>query len=313
MKLTPELLQSQWNGIRYKDGGYLQINIPHPLEWHIGYESINQKTLLLVSNCEIGPIASSKSIAVCRRKRESDNRWTLSFKLLRFEQQDVFLILCCDIIKYSSSAKDEKEALSLVINRYKQWSRLLESKGTGLMDEASRKGLLGELLFLNKQLSISASLLTAVQGWVGADGADQDFIYSDGWYEVKSIGVSAVSVLISSLEQLGCTDEGELVILRLDKTAPESSGAFTLNSIVKDLSNKLSSDSNAVDLFRAKLAKYGYMDLQEYSEQWYYYSSIQRYRVDETFPKLTRQTVPAQVVSLHYGLDLPSLQNWLKG
>ena len=313
MKLTPESLQSQWNSIRYKDGGYLQLNIPHPLEWHIGCESINQKTLLLVSNCEIGSIASSKSIAVCRRKRESDNRWTLSFELLRFEQQDVFLILCCDIIEYSSSAKDEKEALSLVINRYKQWSRLLEFKGSGLMDEASRKGLIGELLFLNERFSMSASLLTAVQGWVGADGADQDFVYSDGWYEVKSIGASATSATISSLEQLDCTDAGELVIIRLDKTAPERSGAFTLNSIVKYLGDKLSGDSDALDLFRAKLVEYGYMDLQEYSEQWYYYSSIQRYRVDETFPRLTRQAVPAQVASLQYELNLPSLQNWLRG
>ena len=48
MKITPELLQQQWDNINYKNGGFLQIDTQHPLEWHIGYQSISQKTLLLI-------------------------------------------------------------------------------------------------------------------------------------------------------------------------------------------------------------------------------------------------------------------------
>ena len=204
MRTTPEILQRQWNSIGYKDGGFLQIDTHHPLEWYIGYQSISQKTLLLVCTTDIGTVESSKSMAVTRRKRETDNRWTLSFELLRNEQEGVFTTLCSDVIEYSRTASNEKEALTLVINRYKQWSRLLESQKSGLMDENSRKGLFGELLFLQERIEKSDSALTAVQGWIGANGADQDFIYEDGWYEVKSVGVSAASVTISSLEQLQC-------------------------------------------------------------------------------------------------------------
>ncbi|RJQ39091.1 MAG: PD-(D/E)XK motif protein [Nitrospiraceae bacterium] len=313
MKITPEILERQWNSIKYTSGGFLQIDTQHPLEWHIGYQSISQRTLLLVSDTEIGAIESSKSMIVSRRRRESDNRWTLSFELLRNEQQGVFAILCCDIIEHSRPAVNEAEALKLVIDRYKQWSRLLETQRSGLMDENSRKGLLGELLFLQERIEKGDSALTAVQGWVGADGADQDFVYEDGWHEIKSIGASATSVSISSLEQLDCADEGELVIMRIDKAAPDKSGALSLNDAVRQISSKLIGASDALDLFRSKLSAYGYIDLQEYSQQKYSCSGSQRYDVNDTFPKLTRQNVPAQIESLHYELSLPSMTDWLKG
>ncbi|MEG1884205.1 MAG: PD-(D/E)XK motif protein [Clostridia bacterium] len=313
MKITPEILEKQWSSIRYMDGGFLQIDTEHPLEWHIGYQSISQRTLLLVCDKEISAIDSSKSMIVSRRRRESDNRWTLSFELLRNEQQGVFAILCCDVIEHSRSATTETEALKLVISRYKQWSKLLETQHNGLMDEHRRKGLLGELLFLEQRIASAGLILAAIQGWAGADGADQDFIYPDGWFEIKSTGASAVSVTISSLEQLDCVDEGELVIKRIDKAAPEKAGAFSLNDVVRRMSSMLIGDPEALDLFRAKLSTYGYMDLQEYSEQKYFCSSTQRYLVDNSFPKLTKANVPAQVSSLHYELDLPSLADWRKG
>ncbi len=312
MKLTPEILQKQWDSIEYKEGGFLQIDTQHLLEWHIGYQSINQKTLLLVSNVEISIIDSSKSMAVTRRRRD-DNRWALTFELLMDEQQSVFSILCCDVIEYSRSALNEKEALSLVISRYKQWSKLLESQKSGLMDEIKRKGLLGELLFLEQQFDRIVSCLSVIQGWSGADGADQDFIYTDRWYEVKSIGMSTTTVTISSLEQLDCPDEGELVIMRIDKVAPDRVGAVSLYEVVERIKKTLISDVEALDLFRIKLVGYGYLDIQEYAEQKYYYSSTQKYKVDNTFPKLTTKSVPAQITAVHYDLSLPALADWKKG
>lgn len=313
MRTTPEILQRQWNSIDYKEGGFLQIDIQHPLEWHIGYHSISQKTLLLVCTTDIGTIESSKSMAVTRRKRETDNRWTLSFELLRNEQEGVFSILCSDIIEHSRSASNEKEALALVISRYKQWSRLLESQRSGLMDENRRKGLLGELLFLQKRIEVGDSALTAIQGWVGAEGADQDFTYEDGWHEVKSVGASATSVTISSLEQLDCAGEGELVIMRIDKAAPDKTGALSLNDAVRQISSNIADASDALDLFRSKLSAYGYIDLQEYSEQKYYCFGSQQYGVNDTFPRLIRRNVPIQVETLNYELSLSSLAGWLKG
>lgn len=310
MKITPELLQRQWDSISYKEGGFLQIDTKHPLEWYIGYQSISQPTLLLVCDIEVQAIESSKSMAVSRRRRESDNRWTLTFELLRNEQQGVFSILCCDMIEHSSHASSEQVALKLVISRYQQWNRLLETQKSGLLDDHTRKGLLGELLFLEQRLTVFDSSLSTVQGWSGADSADQDFMYPDGWFEVKSVGASATSVTISSLEQLDCKDIGELVIMRIDKVAPARVGAFSLNDVVRRIIDSLEGD--ALSLFRSKLMAYGYLDLQEYSEPKYRCSTMQRYMVDDSFPRLTAKLVPSQVVSLHYELDLPALVAWQK-
>jgi len=312
MKITPEILEKQWNSISYTDGGFLQIDTQHPLEWYIGYQSISQRTLLLVSDVAIEAIESSKSLIVSRRRRETDDRWTLSFELLRNEQQSVFAILCSDVIEHSRSAACEVDALELVINRYKQWSKLLESQRSGLMDEHRRKGLLGELLFLETRITVSGTAVSAIRGWAGADGADQDFVYPDGWFEVKSIGISAISVTISSLEQLDCANAGELIIQRIDKATPDKAGAFSLNDVVYRISEALIGVSEAIDLFRAKLSAYGYIDLQEYSEQKYYHTGTARYRVDESFPKLTAKNIPQQIVSSHYELNIPSLIHWEK-
>ena len=313
MRITPEILDKQWSGIKYTDGGFLQIDTQHPLEWHIGYQSIRQRTMLLVSDTEIGAIESSKSMMVKRRRRESDNRWTLSFELLRDEQQGVFSTLCCDVIEHSRSAANEKEALKLVISRYKQWSKLLETQRSGLMDEHSRKGLLGELLFLEQRIRTSTTALEAVQGWSGAESADQDFMYSDGWYEIKSIVASAPTVSISSLEQLDCADDGELVVMRIDKSAPERSGAVSLYEVVQRIKDTLSAETQALDLFQTKLITYGYLDLQEYAEQKYMHSSTQHYGVNHSFPRITKNNVLPQIVAAHYEIDVASLVDWLKG
>lgn len=310
MKITQENLKKQWAGIKFKGGGFLRVDIEHPLEWYIGYQSIRQKTLLLVSDTEISEIESSKSMSVSRRRRESDNRWTLSFELLQNEQQEVFAILCSDVIEYSRTAANEKEALVLAINRYRQWSRLLELQRGGMMSESVQKGLLGELLFLEERIDSDEFALTAIQGWVGADGADQDFMYSDGWFEVKCVGASAVNVTISSLEQLDCFDVGELLIKRIDKVAPERTDSISLNEVVQRISNRI--EGEALDLFCAKLYAYGYIDLREYSEQKYHCSATQRYCVNDFFPRLTRKTVASQIASLQYELSLPSLADWLK-
>lgn len=98
MKVTPEILDTQWSNIRYTSGGFLQIDVQHQLEWFVGYQSCSQRTLLVVSDSEIEQVESSKSMLVNRRRRETDNRWTLTVELIRDEQQDVFSILCCDFI-----------------------------------------------------------------------------------------------------------------------------------------------------------------------------------------------------------------------
>ena len=95
--------------------------------------------------------------------------------------------------------------------------------------------------------------------------------------------------------------------------APSKANAISLNDLVSRIRAKLSSDLEAKEIFQQKLASYGYIDLQEYSQTKYYFSKMHRYIVNESFPRLTKKNVPNEITSSHYELNLPSLDNWLKG
>jgi len=316
--MNPEFLQKQWDSIDYKSGGFLQIDTLHPLEWFIGYQDISnvrRKTLLIISRAPIDIVESSKSMDVVRRRKE-DGRWTLAFELINTEQEGVFSVFCCDMIEHSRKAKNEPTALVLAISRYKHWSRLLRTHSKGMMDESTCKGLIGELLFLEEKLHSSTDAekntdkYIIVNGWVGGDNADQDFMYTDSWFEIKTVGISAEKVTISSLEQLDRTDYGELVVIYVDKANRE--GSFSLNELVTRIKNLLLSESDidSLELFESKLTTYGYIDLFEYGQQKYFHFNTKKYRVDDTFPKLTTKLVHIAITSLKYEINLPSVETW---
>lgn len=313
MKITAEYLRRKWEAISYRDGGYILAESEHMLEWHIGYRDMRQKALVVVSEKEPELLQTSKSIEVSKGRR-TDGRWALSFVLMRMEQESVFEQLCADLIAYSQSAESEMAALALTAERYKQWYKLLEHHDKSLMDESNRKGLLGELIYLCSVLDSGYPLLDAVQGWVGPDGADQDFVYVDGWHEVKSVVSGASSVSISSLEQIPNMEPGELVVMFIDKCAAEHRGAVSLGEQVDLTLARVSSDDRALSLAESKLLRYGYIDLQEYREQKYVFSACARFYVDSDFPRLSAANVMPQIIAAHYSISLAGIESWrIKG
>ena len=309
MIITPDQIHSKWRSVDFSHGGYIQLEITHPLEWYIGYKGIDEKTLLVISANEPERIPSSKSLLVTKGLR-TDGRWALTFTLMRKDQDSVFETLCADIICYSETAADDASALLQVAKRYKQWDKLLEHQRKSLMDESSRKGLFGELVFLNQVMDNGRPALPAVQGWVGPDGADQDFAYDSFWHEIKTVGISADSITISSLEQLNTESSGEIVVMRVDKCAPQHADARSLAEEVDLTVERISSDSDALTLLENKLSKYGYIDLPEYREQKYHYSGRERFFVGDGFPRLTSANVPTQITAAQYSISLAGIAAW---
>lgn len=311
MSIQASELELKWKIVNYFDGGYVKLDIDHPLEWYLGYQSINRKTLLILLSHEIKAPCSSKSIIVAVRRRESDGRWTLSFELMKDEQEDVFFNFCSDLIHCSQTAASAAASVDLVCERYKQWNKLLEFQKKSLMDESNKRGFIGELLFLKRQLQQNVPPLTAVQSWVGPDGADQDFVCADCWYEIKTIGVSSDAVLISSLQQLDVKQPGKLVVFRIDPCAPEKVSGFSIAGLVTEIRKMITSDLDTVSLFDMKTTRYGYIDLPDYLEQKYFNSGVAYYLVDSSFPKLSREFTPSQVLNCQYSLSVAGLCNWL--
>ena len=191
-------LRQKWNSIDYHNGGSLQLAIPHALEWHVRYVTENQKSLVIVSDIPVDSIISSHSIeAGCNQRR--DGKYAISFTLVNRGQEDVFISMASDIIEYSKNETTHNAALTKVLRRYAQWLKLLDHKRSTLLSSNAQKGLIAELSFLKETLERGTSPADTLAGWVGPDGADQDFVYADSWHEVKATGVSSMTVTISSI------------------------------------------------------------------------------------------------------------------
>lgn len=305
--LSSGKLIEKWDAIGHHPSGYVRIDSEHPLEWSVGYEGINQKSLLLITSFEPRDVPPSKSIVVAHAQR-ADSKWAITFRLVRMEQEEVYTRLCFDLIESSRNETDTENGLEFVLNRYSQWSKLLEMQKSGLLTEAERKGLIGEITYLEHIISMGVPTLNAVTSWMGPEGADQDFVDEHGWHEVKALGIGANTVSISSLEQLDALPPGELVLYFIDKTAPNEANAFTLHGKVNNLRGSLS--AVALDLVNDKLLKYGYIDNPDYSKQWYRLGGSKRYRIDEEFPKLVKDNVPSQIAAASYLISIQAIEDW---
>ena len=239
-------LRDKWSNISYQQGGSLELGIQHPLEWHVGYFSPEAKSIVIVSDEPVSMIESSKSIQASCMPRK-DGRYATSFTLVSREQEDVFITMCGDMIRFSSTENDRSRSLARVLKRYTAWLKLLQHKNSALLGATAQKGLIGELLYLKDRIERGMSAADALAGWVGPEGADQDFAYEDGWHEIKTTGAASAEVTISSAEQLDNAQPGELVVMRVDKCAPAQTGAFTLYKLVHQIIGMLNVSAGAAD------------------------------------------------------------------
>ena len=304
-------LRDKWSSISYQQGGSLELGIMHPLEWHVGYFSPEAKSIVIVSDDPVSKIESSKRIQASCMPRK-DGRYAISFTLMSQEQEDVFVTMCGDMIRFSSDEQNRACSLERVLQRYAAWLKLLQNRNSAFLGVAAQKGLIGELLYLKDRIERGMPVADALAGWVGPEGADQDFVYEDGWHEIKTTGVSSSEVTISSVEQLDNNQAGELIVMRVDQCAPATTGAFTLYKLVHQILGMLDKTPGGADSFALKLGSVGYIDMPEYDQQTFVVASKSKYSVDEKFPRLVRNSLPAEVVNLKYILSLPSLAPWMK-
>lgn len=230
-----ENLRGQWAKTLRVERGYTMLDTA-PLECHIGYDERLRRTLLILSGHESKIPPSSQSVAINQRQRRY-GKFSLTLSLLFENESAVFIEMCRDLLAFAEDTADEIHALKNFWQRYAHWQKLFAAAKNDLLSDERQRGLIGELIFLREQILDGRPLTEAVDGWQGALNEPQDFLYAENWYEVKTVMEQAEKIHIASLEQLSLERGGELVVYRLAKT---SADGFTLNSLVKDLSQLLS-------------------------------------------------------------------------
>lgn len=207
---------------------------------------------------------------------------------------------------------ESQQPLTDFIMRYKNWQKFLQYMKGDVMSFQRQKGLLGELLYL-KEILISMDKEAAVEAWVGPEGSDQDFVFSDTWTEVKSVALSAESVSISSLQQLDQEKDGILEVYFLEKTTP-GQNRVALPEVVAQVRRLLRYQERLLDHFDMKLFKYGYREKDELEYKKNYFRLVENrdYVVSSDFPKLTRKKVDIGIESCCYSISLAVLEGHRK-
>lgn len=278
----------------------------HPLNIFIGIDSRKRYTMIFRTKFEI-PIYK-KTLGIDINSLEDKGQWILGLYLSDLSLKQIFLKVCEDIIEYTSIAPNEKEGSRLFINRLNQWMRLLKITGNKKANEVEIRGLLGELVFMAKYMIPQYGTSRSIYSWTGVEKTKKDFSIDDTWYEIKAISIGKNIVTISSIEQLDSDNYGKLVIIELEKMSKEYKG-IGLKEIIDEIMHMLNQIEQ--DVFISKLSEFGYDFFDDYSNYMYNIDKMKIYIVDGFFPKILKQSIPKEVVSCIYELEISQLKPYL--
>jgi len=307
--LTINDLANKWNDLTEMPGEpiYQGYDATHPLKFFIGLDSTgNREFFLIVSAKPVRIPASSRSIEVSGGLRK-DGTHTLVFKLVQSNQQEVFTHLCWDLAEASRSCAEQEKGLSVVLDRYGLWQRLMEKANMGLLSESELKGLFGEIFFLKNRLIGKYGADKAVAGWTGPAKTDRDFIYDDLWYEVKTTNPGAPSLKISSIEQLDTDDPGRIVWVEAEKSASVDPAAVSVPRLIAETKTALEGFPEALQVFSMRLLEASFVDRKEYEDLHFACRDIKVFSVVLGFPRIRRKDLDSGIISASYEISIAQI------
>ncbi len=286
----------------------LRIELSHPLDVFAAVREADQ-TRGVVFEC---PIANAPAwrlrfeseglqLADDREGRGGTRRIVLALE--RGDLETVFLVVAEDLIESSRASGDTQEAVATLGARLAAWQTCLKLRRDGFGQERML-GLYGELAVLER-LTSTVGVARAVEVWTGPERGLRDFETGSIAVEVKTSLGAAGAVRIGSLDQLDPTGLQCLALCRVVVVLDEA--GFSLTDLVERL--RAEAGAAGVGIRRAldrRLLMSGYLDPGERDTAFQPLSilSIEGYQVRDDFPRVTRETVPAAVLSAEYRLDI---------
>ncbi len=279
----------------------------HPLQVFFGYDVSGEMVFFLITPQAPEDLpARNESIDVQLLQRH-DGLHTLVFRLLKPGQDSVFRHLCWDLAESTRLCRDDALGVVTLLDRYRKWQRLLNRGRDGTLTHSQIKGLIGELLLLEQYLFVRYGTGPALKGWIGPTGADQDFRFKDSWYEVKATGTGALTIRISSMEQLDTDDAGQLCVVFLDEAGSAYPDGISLNALVARIRDSIANDVESASIFERRIEEAGYIDSREYSRDLFVLRKIRQFLVNEKFPRIRQGMLDPSIARVAYDLVIGSL------
>jgi hypothetical protein len=241
---------------------------------------------------------------------EPSKKQGLVITLENHVDRDLFASLCNTLVDSISDVSDSAVALSLAMSQIKRWKMFLAGRRARILSFEEIRGLFSELKFFQNLLCEGFSEHDALEAWQGPESSHQDFIFSNTAVEIKSLsGKERNSVKISSEDQLeSLNDNLFLKIFRLVEM-PESERAASLNELVGEIEEDLQ-NAAALEEFFEKLAKVGYVKLEEYNTPKLLVAEEKSYQVVEPFPRLIRSELPIGILKVGYEIKLENIESF---
>lgn len=224
-----------------------------------------------------------------------------------------FAALCTNIV--AGVLRDPSDPKAAVVRCLERWRSFWVVDQSGLTREQAL-GLFGELWFLYRWSGpVSISSLAR---WQGPLGARHDFQWPVASIEIKasaSVSGAGATHFIASLDQLADAETGQLFLFSLH-VAEDNLAANSLPLLVERINAALASDGDALSLFSERLARTGYNPAEagRYTRTFRVLSE-ELYRVDGSFPRLTRDNfaagLPAGIGDVSYTLSMDACGPWL--
>jgi hypothetical protein len=274
--------------------------------------SVDDRCLFVIQHdpdaAPAGRLPRLQGVEVTASDGPDEARRVLVFKLHDSSQRDLFHSLCLDILSSASQAESEREMVRTALARTWRWHHLLRGGGDDRLSPEEQKGLIGELILIERHLLRVLSAGDAVAAWSGPLDAPKDFAIGQICIEVKARrGGAAPFVKISSENQLDETGLAALFlfVIDLDRAPADSGDGQTIREIAFRVRQTIElADVGAVESFEHLLTAAGFRWTDDYSDARWLEGSVRVYRIGPGFPRLAASRMPAGVSEVRYRIAL---------
>jgi hypothetical protein len=264
--------------------------------------------LVLNHSKQSAPLSLPKLKGVRVAEAGGGSKGLLTFTLIDSDHKDLFYRLCIDIVEFSSSAVSESDLINRAMSRTWRWHHLLRGGGDERLSPEQQKGLMGELLVLNRHLIPALGYGRAVASWHGPLGASRDFELGTVAIESKATQSAASGkITINSGEQLetDATSNLFLYVTHLERDALNDASSTNLTEFAAEIRGAISnSEPSALLHFESMLTAAGFNWKHDYSDIKWAVRSNSIYLVEDGFPKIDGRMIVTGVSKISYQISL---------
>lgn len=255
--------RKKWKELgKYRRRNFHYLDSSHHLYIYAGTNEKVYDAILIETINEPPELKSGESLEISKSIGKN-GKWYLEISSAKHENQYVFSRMCLDLYESTRNCITEKNGMNIIKDRYNAWQKTFRTDKDILTDESIKK-LIGELIFMNKYLSVNYGWTAAIESWTGTLDSERDFVLPDKWFYIKTVLKGQNRIL--SPEQSDTENDGCQAIAFADIATSAAPDAKSVSRIINEFRKKTEDSPETFLMFEEKLAASGYADIPAYDD-----------------------------------------------